>query len=126
MSRTACCLCAIVLAFTVGCGGSRGPGADSQRLIGGGSSLFFPLMTKWMSVYDKERGIKVDYTSSGSSNGVQQMIARTIDFGCSDAPMNAEQIQKAAEQGGDVLHVPLVMGAIVPIYNLADLEPALQ
>jgi phosphate transport system substrate-binding protein len=54
------------------------------------------------------------------------MIAKTIDFGCTDAPMNEEQLEKARQAGGAVLHVPLVLGAVVPIYNLPDVQKELR
>jgi ABC-type phosphate transport system substrate-binding protein len=46
------------------------------------------------------------------------MTEKAIDFGCSDAPMNAVQLKRAEAQGGPVVHIPLVMGAVVPVYNL--------
>jgi phosphate transport system substrate-binding protein len=83
-------------------------------------------MTKWASVYEKEKGPQIDYSSTGSGNGIQQMIAKTIDFGCSDAPLNQEQLDKARQAGGEVIHIPLAMGAVVPIYNLPDLDKPLR
>ena len=50
------------------------------------------------------------------------MLSRKeVDFGCSDAPLNEEQLATAEEKGGEVIHIPLCMGAIVPAYNLPDL-----
>jgi phosphate transport system substrate-binding protein len=117
--------------MAAGCGGSSviAPGASSgggERLNGAGSSLVYPIMTKWTSVYDKEKGVKVNYQSIGSGGGIQQMIAKTLDFGCSDAPMNDEQLAKAREQGGDVVHVPLVIGGVVPAYNVSGLGQPLR
>src|SRR5690242_20451844 len=83
-------------------------------------------MTKWASAYNKEKGVQVDYTSSGSGNGIQQMIDKKNDFGCTDAPMSEDQLKKAAAEGGEVLHVPLVMGGVVPIYNLKDVKEPLR
>jgi phosphate transport system substrate-binding protein len=69
-------------------------------------------------VYERETGVQVDYTGTGSGNGIQQMTRGAIDFGCTDAPMNAEQLAKARAAGGEVLHIPLAMGGVVPIYRL--------
>jgi phosphate transport system substrate-binding protein len=102
-----------------------GCGAKVNRLTGGGSSFVAPMMKKWSSEYAKAKGIEVDYTSSGSGNGVSQMIDKKNDFGCTDAPMNEEQLAKASAAGGEVIHVPLVMGGVVPIYNL-DLDQQLK
>src|SRR5262249_50817907 len=67
----------------------------------------------------------IDYISSGSGNGVTQMIDKKNDFGCTDAPMNEEQLGKAG--GPDrVLHIPLVMGGVVPVYNLPEIDRPLR
>jgi phosphate transport system substrate-binding protein len=110
-------------------GGGGGGGADVKQvrsLNGGGSSFINPIMTKWAGAYNKEKGIQVDYTSSGSGNGIQQMMDKKNDFGCTDAPMSDEQLKKAADLGGEVLHIPLVMGGVVPIYNLKDVKEQLR
>src|SRR5262249_83364 len=91
-------------------------------LNGGGSSFVYPIMTKWASEYDKAKGVKINYQSIGSGGGIQQMTAKTFDFGCTDAPMNEEQLQKAHETGGEVLHIPLGMGAAGPIYNVEEVK----
>src|SRR5262249_43252471 len=119
-------LLAVLFVLPAGCNLPSGKGHSASRLNGGGSSFVWPIMTKWTAGYERERGVQVDYSSTGSSNGIQQIIARTIDFGCSDAPMNEEQLAKAEATGGAVLHIPLIMGAIVPIYNLPDVEQTLN
>jgi phosphate transport system substrate-binding protein len=110
-----------------GCGGGSGKGSlMADRLSGGGSSFVAPMMKKWASEYKKAKDIEIDYASSGSGNGVTQMIEKRNDFGCTDAPMNDEQLDKARKAGGDVVHVPLVMGGVVPIYNLPEVEKQLK
>jgi phosphate transport system substrate-binding protein len=89
-------------------------------LDGGGATFIEPLMLKWQRVYETETGVQVDYTGTGSGNGIQQMTRGAIAFGCTDAPMNAEQIEKARQLHGEVLHIPLAMGGVVPIYRLPD------
>ena len=72
---------------------------------------------KWFDVYAKENpGIKFNYQSIGSGGGIRQFTEKTVDFGATDGPMTDEQIAKA---GGSVLHLPTVMGADVPAYNVA-------
>jgi phosphate transport system substrate-binding protein len=106
--------------------GCSGGGVQGKRLNGGGSSFVNPMMSKWTSEYDKAKAVQVNYQSMGSGHGIQQMIAKTIDFGCTDAPLNDEQLNKAKETGGDVVHIPLVMGAVVPIYNLKEVKERLK
>jgi phosphate transport system substrate-binding protein len=50
------------------------------------------------------------------------MIDQKNDFGCTDAPMNDEQLKKAHHQNGEVLHIPLLIGPVVPVYNLPELD----
>jgi phosphate transport system substrate-binding protein len=109
-----------LLLLGCGGGGSGKGGGDTDRINGGGSSFVFPMMKKWASEYRKAKGVEIDYASTGSGNGVTQMIEKHNDFGCTDAPMNKEQLSKAAQEGGDVVHIPLVMGGVVPIYNLPE------
>lgn len=84
------------------------------------------MMSRWAADYDKARGVKVNYQSVGSGGGIQQMIAKTFDFGCTDAPLNEEQLKKARETGGEVVHIPLVMGAVVVAYNLDEAKEPLR
>jgi phosphate transport system substrate-binding protein len=125
--RYALTLTALGLAMVVvGCSGNvsvtGGGGNKVDRITGGGSSFVAPMMKKWAAEYNKAHGVEIDYTSSGSGNGVSQMIDKKNDFGCTDAPMNEEQLNKARNAGGEVVHIPLVMGGVVPIYNLPDVE----
>src|SRR5262249_30654419 len=110
-----------IISVTVsgGCGGGK------PRLNGAGSTFVYPMMSKWAAEYDNAREVEVNYQSIGSGGGIQQMTAKTADFGCTDAPMNDEQLQKANETGGAVFHVPLVMGAVVPAYNLENVSEPL-
>ncbi|HEV3261490.1 MAG TPA: phosphate ABC transporter substrate-binding protein PstS [Gemmataceae bacterium] len=110
----------LVATLGLGCGGKEKP-----RLNAGGSSFVYPMMTKWASEYDSAKGVEVNYNSIGSGSGIQQMTAKTFDFGCTDAPLNDEQLNKAKEIGGDVVHIPLVMGAVVPAYNLEEAKKPL-
>lgn len=109
-----------VLLATVGCGGGQ------QRLNGGGSTFVYPMMSRWASEYEKAGGVQVNYQSIGSGGGIQQMTARTFDFGCTDGPMNEEQLKKARQIGGEVVHIPLVLGAVVPAYNVQEVTEPLR
>ncbi len=114
----------LLLALATGCS-TRSDG-NAERLTGGGSSLIGPLMTKWAGAYFRGTGNQVDYTISGSGNGIRQMIDQKNDFGCTDAPMNDEQLAKAKSMGGEVLHIPLVMGGVVPAYHLEEISEPLR
>jgi phosphate transport system substrate-binding protein len=90
--------------------------AQEATLTGSGSSFVNPFMQKLASEYNKMNpGVKVNYSSVGSGTGIKQISDKSTDFGATDAPMTDAQLKAAA--GGEILHVPLVMGAVVPIYN---------
>jgi len=115
---------AMLVALAVVIAGAALPaGAQGLTLNGAGATFPFPLYSKWSQVYAAEKGVQVNYQSIGSGGGIRQFIARTVDFGASDGPMTDEQI---AQAGGRVLHVPMVAGAVVPVYNLAGIGPVLN
>jgi phosphate ABC transporter phosphate-binding protein len=109
----------LVVLASVGCGGG---GKDTPRLEGAGSSFIDPMMQVWAKNYYKGKNVQVNYQSTGSGAGINKMTAKEVDFGCSDAPLNAEQLSKAESAGGEVLHLQLCMGGIVPAYNLAGIK----
>ncbi|MCE9533076.1 MAG: phosphate ABC transporter substrate-binding protein PstS [Planctomycetes bacterium] len=100
--------------------------SDATRINGGGASFIYPLMLMWTKVYDDQYHIQIDYQSTGSGNGQQQTIAKTINFGCSDAVISDANLKKAESLGGPIVHVPLVMGAVVPIYNIQGVAEGMR
>ncbi len=98
-------------------------GAQTITLNGAGATFPFPLYSKWSQVYAAERGVQINYQSIGSGGGIRQFIARTVDFGATDGPMTDEQI---AQAGGRVLHIPMVAGAVVPVYNVPGVGQGLN
>jgi phosphate transport system substrate-binding protein len=115
-------LLALCLPLASGCGGcSRSP-----RVNAGGATFVDPIMQRWSGEYKRLRDVEIDYVKSGSGQGVQQMTARTIDFGCTDAPMKKGQLDEAKAKGGEVVHVPLVMGAVAVVYNLPEVQSPLK
>src|SRR5437762_11604887 len=89
MKRTLLFLSLGLMAFgTLGCGGKK-------PLSGGGSTFVYPMMSKWAAEFEKAKKTKVNYQSIGSGGGIAQMIAKTFDFCCTEAPMNEEQSGRA-------------------------------
>lgn len=109
---------ALLLPILFGCSGC---GKSGPRINAGGATFVNPIMQKWSGEYKKAKNVEIDYVSKGSGYGVEQMTARTIDFGCSDAPMKSDQLAIAKEKGGDIFHIPLIMGAVAVIYNVPEL-----
>jgi phosphate transport system substrate-binding protein len=85
-------------------------------LNGAGATFPNPIYSKWFNEYHNlHSDIQINYQSVGSGAGIRQVQAGTVDFGASDGPMTDEQI---AQSKVKVLHVPTVLGAVVPAYNI--------
>jgi phosphate transport system substrate-binding protein len=105
----------LIVSLLAGCSEQR-----NQALNGAGATFVYPMMTKWAQEYEKAGGGRVDYQSIGSGGGIKRMIDQTVDLGCTDGPMNHGQMAEARAAKGEVIHIPLVMGAVVPAYNLPE------
>ncbi len=97
--------------------GATSLSANAQTITGAGASFPYPIYAKWASLYEKETGNKVNYQSIGSGGGQQQIIAKTIDFGASDDPMKAEQLEQ-----NKLLQFPAIIGGTVPVINIPEIQ----
>jgi phosphate transport system substrate-binding protein len=97
------------------------PPVLAQALTGAGATFPDPIYKKWFDEYSKKTGVKINYQSIGSGGGIRQFTEGTVDFGATDGPMTAEQLNTVQ---GKVLHLPTVMGADVVTYNLPALSGA--
>lgn len=113
------------IAFSFGCSGQSGGGGGGEvKLQGAGSTFINPLMQKWLSEYGKiNQNVRIDYQSIGSGGGIKQIQAQTIDFGASDAAMKDEDLKAAP---GEIVHIPLALGAVVLTYNLQGVSQPLR
>jgi phosphate transport system substrate-binding protein len=93
---------------------------ESKNLTGAGATFPAVLYTKWFDEYNKLAKVEVNYQSIGSGGGIKSISDQTVDFGATDGPMNDEQLKAA--KGGDILHVPMTLGAVVPTYNIPELQ----
>jgi phosphate transport system substrate-binding protein len=90
--------------------------AQNMQINGAGATFPNPIYSKWFSEYNKANPkVQINYQPIGSGGGIRQLSNQTVFFGATDGPMTAEQLQQAP---GKVLHLPTVLGAVVPIYNL--------
>src|SRR5512146_3548099 len=81
-------------------------------LNGAGATFPYPIYSKWFSEYHKlHPDVEINYQSIGSGGGIRQLQAGTVDFGASDGPMTDQQL---AEAKFNLLHLPTVLGAVVP------------
>lgn len=93
-------------------------GVQAQTVTGAGASFPAPIYAKWADAYNKATGARINYQSVGSSAGISQIKAKTVDFGASDAPLKDEQL--AAE---GLIEFPTVIGGVVPVVNIKGIAP---
>jgi phosphate transport system substrate-binding protein len=107
-----------------GSGGTTDVPAAS--LNAGGATFVQPIMKVWTDEFRDKTGdkVKINYQGTGSSDGIGKLTNKEYAFGCSDAPMNQKELDTAKAKG-DVLHVPLVVGGVVPVYNLDGIDKPL-
>ncbi len=99
------------------------PSGSATGLTGAGSSFDNPLFSAKFDAYNQQCKVQVNYQSVGSGAGIQQLTAKTVQFGASDAPMTDEQIASA---GGDILHIPVTIGAVPVGYNLPGVKAGVK
>ena len=86
--------------------------AQDITITGAGASFPFPVYSQWANKYHEMTGVKLNYQSIGSGGGIAQIKAKTVDFGASDAPLNAEELNEAG-----LMQFPMVMGGVVLVVN---------
>ena len=92
-----------------------GSASVAQDLTGAGATFPAPIYDRWRTDYAAKTGVKINYQPIGSGGGIRQVTAQTVFFGATDGPMTQEQILAAPSK---ILHLPTVIGADVPVYNL--------
>jgi phosphate transport system substrate-binding protein len=99
-------------------------GASAQNINGAGATFPYPIYSKWFSEYSHAHPeVKINYQSIGSGGGIRQVSEGTVDFGATDGPMSDEQIAAAKIK---TMHIPTVLGAVVPVYNVPGVNKDLN
>ena len=105
-------------------GALASPLGAQVRLNGAGATFPNIIYQTWILTYNQKfDNVEINYQSIGSGGGIRQFSDKTVDFGGTDAPMADSAITAI---GGNVLHIPTVLGAVVPTYNLAGVSQALR
>lgn len=93
--------------------------AQGQVTINGAGATFpFPLIDTWRVDYKNVKpNININYQSIGSGGGVKQFIEKTVDFGATDAPLTASELQRAP----GAVHIPETIGSVVAAYNIPSI-----
>ena len=91
--------------------------AQSLSINGAGASFPYPVYAQWAHKYHELTGVKLNYQSIGSGGGIAQVKSKTVDFGGTDEPLKAEDLDKFG-----LVQFPTVMGGVVPVINVPGIE----
>jgi phosphate transport system substrate-binding protein len=98
--------------------------AHAQQLNGAGATFPNPIYSKWFSEYSASHaGVQINYQAVGSGAGIRQAGDGIVDFGATDGPMTDEQMSASKVK---LFHIPTVLGAVVPTYNLPGVTAELK
>jgi phosphate transport system substrate-binding protein len=101
-----------------------GAAQQTVQINGAGATFPNPIYSKWFSEYNKMHpNVQINYQSIGSGAGIQQLTKQTVFFGATDGPMTNDQLTAAP---GRILHLPTVLGAVVPVYNIPNVKSELK
>ena len=92
--------------------------AVAADITGAGATFPYPIYSKWAEAYKASTNVGLNYQSIGSGGGIKQIKAKTVDFGASDMPLTAEDLQ-----ADGLMQFPAIMGGVVPIVNLDGVTP---
>jgi len=92
--------------------------AMSAEITGAGATFPFPIYAKWAEAYKAKTGHSMNYQSIGSSGGIKQIKAKTVDFGATDAPVSFEDLEKDG-----LVQFPAIIGGVVPVVNVEGIKP---
>jgi len=92
--------------------------ALAAEITGAGATFPYPIYAKWAEAYKAKTGINMNYQSIGSSGGVKQIKAKTVDFGATDNPVKAADLE-----ADGMLQFPAIIGGVVPVVNLDGVKP---
>jgi len=92
--------------------------ALAADMTGAGSTFVYPIAAKWAEAYKATSGNGLNYQSIGSGAGIKQIKAKTVDFGASDMPLPADELEKEG-----LVQFPVVMGGVVAVVNLDGVAP---
>jgi len=92
--------------------------AMAADIAGAGASFPYPIYSKWAEAYKAKTGNGLNYQSIGSSGGVKQIKAKTVDFGASDNPVKFEDLE-----ADGLVQFPAIIGGVVPVINVEGIKP---
>jgi phosphate transport system substrate-binding protein len=103
----------IATLFILGAAAASSVTAFAADITGAGATFPYPIYAKWAEAYKAKTGNGLNYQSIGSSGGIKQIRAKTVDFGASDNPVKFEDLEKDG-----MIQFPAVIGGVVPVMNV--------
>jgi phosphate transport system substrate-binding protein len=92
--------------------------ALAAEITGAGATFPYPIYAKWAESYKTVSGNSLNYQSVGSGAGIKQIKAKTVDFGASDMPLKADELDAEG-----LMQFPAIMGGVVTVVNLDGIAP---
>ncbi len=92
--------------------------AMAADITGAGATFPYPIYAKWAEAYKAKTNNGLNYQSIGSSGGIKQIKAKTVDFGATDNPVKFEELEKDG-----MVQFPAIIGGVVPILNVDGIKP---
>lgn len=90
---------------------------NAADIKGSGASFPYSVYQKWIKEYNTQTGIKIDYIKKGSSKGIKDAQARSVDFAGTDKPLSPKVLKK-----DKLYQFPAVVGAITMAYNVPNIK----
>jgi phosphate transport system substrate-binding protein len=97
---------------------SFAPVSFAADMTGAGATFPYPIYAKWAEAYKAKTGSNLNYQSIGSSGGIKQIKAKTVDFGATDNPVKFEELEKDG-----MVQFPAIIGGVVPVMNVDGVKP---
>ncbi len=105
-------------AALLGIAGCLAAPANSAEITGAGATFPYPVYAKWAAAYKDATGVSLNYQSIGSGGGIKQIKSNTVDFGASDMPLEAKDLDDSG-----LVQWPMIMGGVVPVVNIPGVGP---
>ncbi|MGB6133829.1 MAG: phosphate ABC transporter substrate-binding protein PstS [Acidobacteriaceae bacterium] len=120
--RMAALVAVAVLGSLSACKSSNNSSGNVE-ISGAGSTFVNPVMTRWTADFTKlHPNVLINYQSIGSGGGIQQVKAKTVDFGASDVALKDDQLATMQP----LVQIPETAGPVCITYNLPGLDQSLK
>src|SRR5690349_21183169 len=108
----------LLATLIIGTSAAFASNAMAADITGAGATFPYPIYAKWAEMYKKATGNGLNYQSVGSGAGIKQIKAKTVEFGASDMPLPADELNQAG-----LFQFPAIMGGVVTVVNLDGIAP---